>query len=92
MYVNINDDSDGVSKYNIPVNLIVKPDQEMIRNFTDSLFGSNSESITKSLINGDLKSTTAFINSFTLMLDTQTAPSNGSDLVSFVKFITFINS
>ena len=81
MYVNINDDSDGVTRYNIPVDLIVKPDQDMISNFTDSLFGSNSESVAKSLINGDLKTTTAFINSFTLMLDTQTVHGNGSDKV-----------
>ncbi len=81
MYVNINDDSDGVTRYDIPVDLIVKPDQDMISNFTDSLFGLNSESVAKSLINGDLKSTTAFINSFTLMLDTQTIPDNGSDIV-----------
>jgi len=85
LYVNINDDSDGVTKYDIPLVVTVKPDQDMISNFTDSLFGSNSQSVVNSLINGNLKSTTAFINSFTLMLDAQTAPSNGSELVSLVK-------
>jgi hypothetical protein len=85
LYVNINDDSDGVTKYDIPLVVIVKPDQDMISNFTDSLFGSNSQSVVNSLINGNLKSTTAFINSFTLMLDAQTALCNGSELVSLVK-------
>ncbi len=83
LYVNINDDSDGVTQYDIPLVVIVKPDQDMINNFTSSLFGSSSESVANNLIKGDLMSTTAFINTFTLMLDTQTIISNGSDIVSF---------
>ena len=64
--------------------LIVKPDTDMMNNFTNSLLNSNSESLTNSLKTGSLKSTAAFINSFTLMMDTQTVSVNSSDSKSIL--------
>lgn len=85
LYVNIIDDSDGITQYNMPSFVIVKPDNDMFNNFTNSLLGSDIESLTKSLIAGNLKSATAFINSFTLMLDSQTV-TNNTDTVFYYLF------
>jgi hypothetical protein len=76
LYVNVMDDSDGVTQYNIPTNAVVKPNNDLVNSLASSFIDSNSDSANNNLIQtltkGSVQSTATFVNSFALMLDSQT--------------------
>ena len=81
------DDSNGITVYNIPTPAVVKPNDELVNNFANSLVGSNSASAVANLKSASLQATSSFVNSLTLMLNSQSAnaASNSSNNVySFI--------
>jgi hypothetical protein len=73
IYVEIIDDSDGLTQFRIQNNIIVQPNDQLINNLSNDLLNSTSSSLINNLKNGDLQSTTSFISSFTSMLDSSTS-------------------
>ena len=76
LYVNVMDDSDGVTQYNVPTNAVVKPNNDLVNNLAGSLVDSNSGAASNNLIQtltkGSVQSAATFVNSFAVMLDAQT--------------------
>ena len=69
LHVNINDESDGITQYNIPGHIIVKPNNDFINSLSQNILDGNS-SLINYLQNGSLESI-CFINSFADVLNRQ---------------------
>ena len=78
IYVEIFDDSDGLTQFNIQNSLIVKPNDELINSLSNDLLNSTNSLLINNLKNGNLQSTTLFISSFTSMLDSSSLSSDNS--------------
>lgn len=76
LFVNIIDDSDGVSKFSIQTQIIVKPNVALIDSLSTKLLSTNNTAYLNELKNASVQYTTTFITSFTLTLDNQITESN----------------
>jgi hypothetical protein len=85
LYVIITDDSDGYAQFNLPTNAIVQPNNELVQNLANSLTGSNSGGLMQSLKTGSLQSTSNFVNSLVLMIDSANVANNTNNNVNQIK-------
>lgn len=72
IYVQILDDSDGITEFRLPNSLIVKPNNNLVNNLSNDLLNSNNDqnsSLISNLKTGNIQTTTTFISSFVSMLD-----------------------
>jgi hypothetical protein len=70
--VNINDDSDGTTHYDILIPVVVKPNNAFVNNLTNSLLSNTNSDLIASITRGGVQTATSFITSLTSSLDTQT--------------------
>lgn len=69
--MNIKDDSDGVTRYDIPTPVVVQPNEALVASLSDTLLSGDNANAIASLTKGGVQAATSFINSFTSCLDSQ---------------------
>ena len=69
--MNINDDSDGTTHYDILIPVVVKPNDAFVNNLTNSLLSNKNSDLIASITRGGVQAATSFITSLTSSLDTQ---------------------
>jgi hypothetical protein len=87
LYVNISDESDGFTQYNISDQVRVEPNNTWIDNLSQNILDSSSWLISF-LKNGSFQSVVSFMNSFAFMLNSQS--SNVSLLIKLIKYLRII--
>jgi len=72
LYVNIIDESDGNTQYNIADQVRVEPNNASINSLSQNILDGSSWLISR-LKNGSLQSVVSFINSFAFMLNSRSS-------------------
>ena len=72
MYVNINDDSAGSTRYYISTPVVVQPNSILIDTLIKTLLSSNSSNMIASMTSSGVQAATSLISSFVLTLNAQT--------------------
>ena len=92
--MNINDDSDGTTHFDISIPVVVRPNAALIGNLTNSLLSNSNSDFIASITSGGVQAATSFISLLTSSLDTRTTNEvnlayiksyNNIKLVNFLK-------
>ena len=71
--MNINDDSAGTTRYDIPTFVIVQPNNVLVNSLSNSLLSNNNSDLIASITSGGVQAATSFISSLTSSLNTQSS-------------------
>lgn len=93
LFVQIIDDSDGITEHLILTPVIVKQNDQLVNNLANNLLNSNTNdtNMKNNLINGDLLTTSSFITSFVSILDDQKALNNSLNGTNSVRYFYYKN-
>lgn len=93
VYVDVYDDSDGITRFDIPNQVVVEPNEDKINQLIENFLAPNNSEFIDTFKNASVQTTSTFILSLTAMINNQpvTNYTNGSNFVRLkIKIFRFV--